>query len=78
MCEQFLQLVEKVPAKIYKLEELAQNRKHFENDVDEVSQWLTETEASLAHELKTESLNDIEEQLEKVPVSLTNLLTFSA
>lgn len=63
---QFNQLVDRIPSELENLENLIQHRKHFEEEVDQVTQWLLDTEMVLNTELKTDSLHVIQEQRQQV------------
>lgn len=63
---QFSQLTEKIPSELQNLEDLAESRKYFENEMDYVVQWLSNTENVINSELKISSLNNVQEMLKQV------------
>lgn len=63
---QFSRLTDKIPPELQNLEDLAESRKYFENEMDYVVQWLSNTENVINNELKISSLNDVQEKLKQV------------
>lgn len=70
MTEGYEKLSNKLAPQLEKLGDLIINRQGFEAEVESVTNWLGNTENLLNTELKTTSLNAIQEQLDQVPILL--------